>query len=273
MKTTAVQSRSWVVGCLAATLASIAPAHAYERVQNQLTVFAAASLTDVLQEIGEDFRADTGITIRFSFAASSALARQIESGAPADVFVSADLEWMNYLQERSLIDAASRRNVAGNELVLIAPQSSELKLEIAPGFPLLEALGDGRLATGDPASVPAGRYARAALTSLGVWSQVESRLVPAENVRAALAYVSRGEVPLGIVYRTDARVDPRVQVVDAFPSGSHPPIVYPAAAVGRGLPMAAQFLEFLVGERARAIFAKHGFSMPPPATQDSASSR
>ncbi len=243
-------------------MVAFAQAEAYERVQNEITVFAAASLTDVLQEIAGEFKAETGISVRYSFAASSALARQIASGAPADVFVSADLEWMDYLQQKSLIDAASRRNIAGNELVLIAPAASAIEIEIAPGFALVQALGEGRLAIADPASVPAGRYARAALTALGAWESVEQRLVPAENVRAALAYVSRGEVPLGIVYRTDALVDPRVRVVDAFPAGSHPPIVYPAAAIGQGLTMATRFLDFLEGERARAIFAKRGFTKP-----------
>lgn len=248
--------------CLGTLLAVIAPAQAYERVRNEITVLAAVSLTDVLQEIAGEFKTETGISVRYSFAASSALARQIESGAPADVFVSADLEWMDYLQQKSLIDAASRLNIAGNELVLIAPAASAIALEIAPSFALAAALGDGRLAIADPSSVPAGRYALAALTALGVWSSVEHRLVPAENVRAALAYVSRGEVPLGIVYRTDALVDPKVRVVDTFPAGTHAPIVYPAAATGRGLEMATKFLEFLAGARAREILRRHGFTTP-----------
>ncbi len=267
------ESRFRTQAWLAIALAASAPAHAYERVQNEITVFAAVSLTDALTEIGGAFRVDTGISVRYSFAASSALARQIESGAPADVFVSADLEWMDYLEQRSRIDAASRRNVAGNELVLIAPRSSRLELKIAPGFALDQALGDGRLATGDPASVPAGRYAHAALMTLGVWSQIESRLVPADNVRAALAYVSRGEVPLGIVYRTDALIDPEVKVIDVFPAATHPAIVYPAAATGRGLAIVTQYLDFLVSGKAREIFARHGFAMPAPATQVSAFSR
>ena len=234
-----------------------------ERTQPELTVFAAASLTDVLTEIGAAFEAKSGIRVRFSFAASSALARQIESGAPADLFVSADLEWMDYLEQRSLIDPATRRNVASNRLVLIAPHDSGLELKIAPGFALLQALGEGRLATADPASVPAGRYARAALTSLGVWQQVEPRLVPTENVRAALALVSRGEVPLGIVYRTDALIDARVKVIDVFPDDTHPPIVYPAAATTRAQPSASSFLGFLENAATRQLFIKYGFGTPP----------
>jgi molybdate transport system substrate-binding protein len=228
----------------------------------ELTVFAAASLTDVLQEIGEAYRGKTGVAVRFSFAASSALAKQVETGAPADAFVSADLEWMDYLANHGNVDLKTRRNVAGNELVLIAPAGSGAKLAIARDFPLAAALGDGRLAAADPASVPAGRYAKAALTSLGVWTQVESRIAPTENVRAALALVSRGEAPLGIVYRTDGRVDPKVEVVGAFPAGSYPAIVYPAARLANGAVEAAAFVDFLGGPEARAIFARYGFTAP-----------
>jgi len=254
--------RTGALAILILLFAIVAPGSAEDRPQPELTVFAAASMSDVLTDIGNAFEAKTGVHVRFSFAASSALARQVESGAPADVFVSADVDWMDYLEQRSLIDKATRRNVAGNRLVLIAPQDSRVDLKIAPGFDLLRALGDGRLATGDPASVPAGRYAREALTSLGVWQQVESRLVPAENVRVALAYVSRGEVPLGIVYETDALVDPRVKVIDVFPENTHPPIVYPAAATARAQPEAASFVEFLGDAAARALFSKYGFGLP-----------
>lgn len=250
----------------AAVLALLAfrpAAAADEPARAEVTVFAAASLTDVLHEIGAQFRADTDVAARFSFAASSALARQIESGAPAQVFVSADVEWMDYLANLGIIDLATRRNVAGNELVLIAPADSGLQLAIGPGFRLAAALGDGRLAVADPDSVPAGRYAKAALTSLGAWKDVESRLVPAENVRAALAYVSRGEVPLGIVYRTDARVDTGVRVVGAFPAGSHPPVVYPAAMIRGSTPAAAAFVEYLGQAKAQGIFGRHGFTAAP----------
>ena len=176
-----------------------APAWASDSAPKEITIFAATSLTDVLQEIGKVFREKTGVSVRFSFAASSPLAKQVESGAPADAFVSADPEWMDYLANHGSVDLKSRRNVAGNELVLIAPTGSDRKLAIAKDFPLAAALGAGRLAMADPASVPAGRYAKAALTSLGVWAQVEPKLAPAENVRAAPALVSRGEPPLDIV--------------------------------------------------------------------------
>ena len=241
-----------------------APAWALDPAPEKITVFAAASLTDVLQEIGKAFRENTGVAVRFSFAASSALAKQVDTGAPADAFVSADIEWMDYLANHGSVDLESRRNVAGNELVLIAPAGSDVRLAIAKDFPLAAALGEGRLAVADPASVPAGRYAKAALTSLGVWAQVEPKLAPAENVRAALALVSRGEAPLGIVYRTDARVDPKVRVVSAFPAGSYPPIVYPAARLANGAEAAAAFVEFLARADAQRIFARYGFTAPPP---------
>ncbi len=242
-------------------LAACMPVSSEEPPPREITVFAAVSLTNALEDIGEAYRAETGSRVRFSFAASSALARQVESGAPADAFVSADVEWMDYLANKSLINLRTRRNVAGNELVLIAPADSDVKLEIAPGFPIAEALGKGRLAVADPASVPAGRYAKAALESLGVWPQLESHLVPAENVRAALAYVSRGEVPLGIVYRTDAGIEPKVKVIGAFPAGSHPPIVYPAASIGTGNTGGTAFVDYLAGEKAQATFRKYGFTM------------
>lgn len=235
-------------------------ADAAERV---LTVFAAASLTDVLQEIGAAYTADTGVRVRFSFAASSALARQIESGAPVDAFMSADQDWMDYLAERELIDVASRANVVSNSLVLVAPVDGKLDLVIAPGFRLREALGnDGRLAMGDPAVVPAGKYAQAALTKLGVWAAVEKRIVAADNVRTALNFVARGEVPLGIVYSTDVRTEPKVRIVGTFPAGTHEPITYPAAATKSGGAEAVAFVRYLSGAKARAQFARAGFGPP-----------
>lgn len=235
-----------------------ADAHAAEPDRTML-VFAAVSLTDALEEIGAAYTAETKQPLRFSFAASSTLARQIELGASAEVFVSADLQWMDYLQERALIDAASRHDVAGNRLVLIAPRASEVELKIKPHFRIAEALGRGRLAIGDPDIVPAGRYARAALTALDVWEDVANRLVFADNVRTALAYVARGETPLGIVYRTDARVETRIRIVDTFPSDTHSTIVYPAAATTNARPAAREFVVFLVGQRAQEIFRRHGF--------------
>ncbi len=192
-------------------------------------MFAAASLTNVLQDLGDAFTKDTSIPVRFSFAASSALARQIENGSRADVFFSADLEWMDYLQARNLIQAATRHDMLGNQLVLIAPVDSKISLKIEPHFALAAAVGKSRLATGDPDSVPVGRYAHEALTNLGVWDEVAARLVRADSVRSALAFVDRGEAALGIVYATDAMVDKNVRVVGMFPADSHMPIIYPAA--------------------------------------------
>lgn len=261
MRPTSFQMRRCVLALLA-MLAMQSPAWAADPPPREITVFAAASMTDALQEVGAAFREDTGIATRLSFAASSALARQIESGAPVQAFVSADVEWMDYLAGRKLVDAASRRNVAGNDLVLIAPADRPVTIEIVPGFALAAALGNGRLAVAEPDSVPAGRYAKAALTTLGVWESVKDRLAPAENVRAALAFVSRGEAPLGIVYRTDAAVDPRVTVVGAFPAGTHPAIVYPAAAVGQSAD-GTRYVSYLAGDRAQAILRRHGFSAAP----------
>jgi molybdate transport system substrate-binding protein len=234
--------------------------------KNELTVFAAASLTDVLQEVGSAYTARTGAPVRFSFAASSALARQIESGSPAGAFVSADQDWMNYLAERKLIDAATRADVVTNALVLIAPADSKLQLEIVPGFALAQALGrNGRLSTGDPESVPAGRYAKAALRKLGVWDSVSARMIAADNVRTALNFVALGEAPVGIVYATDVRGNDKVRVVDTFPAGTHEPIRYPAAATARGGAQAAAFVRFLQTEQARGIFRNHGFGIPEKA--------
>jgi len=225
-----------------------------------LTVFAAASLTDVLQQIGADYAATGAPLPRFSFAASSALARQIESGARADVFFSADQAWMDELGQRGLLRPGTRRDAVANRLVLIAPAGSRLALAIAPHFPLAAALGPrGWLATGDPDIVPVGRYARAALTTLGVWDQVAGRLVRADNVRVALAYVARGEAPLGIVYASDAQADPRVRIVGMFPADSHPAISYPIAATRDAAPAAEAFIAFVTGPVAAGRFAAAGF--------------
>lgn len=224
-----------------------------------LLVFAAASLTDALGEVGRGFEAAGGPPVKFSFAASSTLARQIEAGADAGLFASADGEWMDYLQSRQLIRPETRHDVLGNRLVLVAPADSRVELKIAPRFALAAALGRGRLATGDPDSVPVGRYARAALRTLGVWDAVADRLVRADSVRTALAFVARGDAPLGIVYATDAQVEPRVRVIDTFPSDSHPKIVYPFAVTARGGSGAAKFLDYVRSTAAAAIFRRHGF--------------
>jgi molybdate transport system substrate-binding protein len=223
-------------------------------------VFAAASMKTALDDLTGPCEKATGVRIRASYAASSALARQIEEGAPAGLFIAADLEWMDYVAERKLIKPETRINLVGNRLVLIAPASQPAAMKIAPGFALAAALKGGRLAVADPAGVPAGKYARAALTTLGAWSSVESRLAPAENVRAALLLVSRGESPLGIVYNSDAIADRNVVVVDTFAEGTHPPIVYPAAVTARGGGSAAAVLDFLRGPIAGATFEKQGFT-------------
>ena len=222
-------------------------------------VFAAASLKDALDEARDAF----GAPVVISYAASSALAKQIQNGAPAELFICADRDWMDALGRAGLLRADTRVDLLGNSLVLVAPRDSAVALRVAPGFALSRALGDdGRLALADPRGVPAGRYAKAALETLGVWDAVAGRVAPAENVRAALRLVARGEAPLGIVYATDAHDEPEVRVVDAIPASAHPPIVYPAALLARARPGAAALLEFLRGDAARAIFARHGFTRP-----------
>jgi molybdate transport system substrate-binding protein len=253
--------RTWIA--LVVVLSSICgTATAAER-PAAITVFAAASLTDALQQIGTEFTKSSHIQVKYSFAASSALARQIESGAAVDVFVSADQEWMDYLDSKKLIQADTRRNLVTNRLALVAPADSNIQLKIERRFALLDALGlRGRLATGDPDSVPVGKYAKAALSSLEVWPQIEPRLVRAENVRAALAFVARGEVPLGIVYETDAQVEPGVKVIGLFPESSHPPITYPVALLNGAAPPALEFMRFLTSPAARTIFERAGFRVP-----------
>jgi molybdate transport system substrate-binding protein len=230
--------------------------------QSTVTVFAAASLQTALNGVAKDFTAASGIAVKFSYDASSTLARQIEQGAPADIFASADLDWMDYLAKRDLIAAATRVNLLGNRLVVVAPKDSpitEIRFEAAS---LEAALGGGRIATGAVESVPVGRYAKLALQKLGLWATFETRIVPAENVRAALAYVARGEAPLGIVYATDAAAEPKVKVVGTFPRDSHPPIVYPFALTATAQGDAAkQFLAYLQSQPARARFTAQGFSM------------
>ena len=223
-------------------------------------VFGAASLTDVLDELGKAFTAKTQVPVKSSLAASSALAKQIEAGAPADVFFSADLEWMDSLEKRNLLRPGSRHNVVLNRLVLIAPADSKVSVKIAPNFDLLKALGAGKLVTGDPDSVPVGKYAHTALEKLGVWDKVSDRLVRAENVRSALAFVARGEAQLGIVYQTDALAEKRVRIVDIFPEDTHPPVTYPIALTTGAGPEAQRFEDFVVSEAAQPIFRKYGFS-------------
>jgi molybdate transport system substrate-binding protein len=254
-----------VIAFLAIPFASAKDARPAETVAagtKPVVVFAAASLKNALDTIAKDWEAKTGNKTTLSFAASSAIAKQIESGAPADLFISADLKWMDWVAERKLIDDASRKTLLGNTLVLIAPQESTVTLKIENGFKLAEALGDWRLAMGEPKSVPAGIYGQAALANLGVWDQVSTKVAGAENVRVALTYVARGETPLGIVYGTDAKSEPKVKVIDIFPADSHPPIVYPAALTASSTNAAAKaFLAYLSAPEAAKVFEGQGFTV------------
>lgn len=246
-----------------AALALALPLSGQAQERSAVVVFAAASLKDALDEFAKAYGAGRGSRVVLSYAASSALARQIEHGAPADVFVSADRDWMDYLDGRGRLRAGTRVDLVSNRLVLIAPAGSKASLAIASGFPLAAALGDGRLAMADPDSVPAGKYGRAALQALGVWDAVARRAARAENVRAALALVARAESPLGIVYRSDSVAEPRVRVVAEFPPGLHPDIVYPAAVLSDSRsPGAAAFLRFLREPSSRAVWERHGFGVP-----------
>lgn len=235
-------------------LAASVAAHATD-----VTVFAAASLTNVLQKAADNYKAKSGKDVALSFAASSALAKQIEASDGADMFVSADEDWMNYLDNKGLIQKSTRKDLLASHLVLIAPTGLDIKVAIGPHFDLAKIVGNGKLAIADPASVPAGKYAKASLTALGVWDSVQGRLAQAENVRVALAYVARGEAPLGIVYATDAMAEPRVKIVGEFPDNTHAPIVYPMALTKDAKPEAQAFLDYLKGADASVIFSKAGF--------------
>ena len=246
----------WIRAGVAAAALAIAPLAAHAA---SITMFAAASLTDALKDVGKAYKAKTGNDVVFSFAASSVLAKQIEASGGADAFMSADSDWMDYLDKKGLIEHGTRKDLLGNRLVLVSPVDQKTPIVIAPHFDLAGALHGGKLAVADPGSVPAGKYAKAALSRLGVWDSVSGQLAPAENVRAALAYVARAEAPLGIVYTTDALSDGRVRIVGTFPDNSHAPIVYPAAMVKGGKADAKTFLAFLRGPEATAIFQQDGF--------------
>jgi molybdate transport system substrate-binding protein len=229
--------------------------------QETLIVFAAASMKNAVDDINAAFAAKTSIKVNASYAASSALAKQIEQGAPADLFASADLDWMDYGSQKKFIKDDTRVNLLGNRLVLIAPKDSKLSdVSIGQGFDLAKLAGDGRIATGDVRAVPVGKYAKAALEKLGAWAAVEPKMAMAENVRAALSLVARGEAPLGIVYETDAKIEPNVKIVGAFPQDSYPPITYPVALTVNAKPAAMQYLSFLRSQTAKVIFEKYGFS-------------
>ncbi|KAB1067669.1 molybdate ABC transporter substrate-binding protein [Methylobacterium planeticum] len=252
---------AFVVGLVASSLVGLRTTLAAETV----TVFGAASLKNALDNAGKAFTTRTGTEVKASYAASSALARQIEAGAPADLFASADLEWMDYLAKKNLIRPDSRVNLLNNRLVVIAPKDASSSEIAFTAEDFTKALGaDGRLATGEVNSVPIGKYAKAAFEKLGLWGSLQPRLAQADNVRAALALVSRGETPLGVVYESDARSDPGVKVIGVFPADSHPPVVYPFAvtsdAKGDG---ATRFLDFLKGAEGKPFFEAQGFSVIP----------
>jgi molybdate transport system substrate-binding protein len=237
---------------------AMAPAAAQE---TTLTAFAAASMKNALDDVNKAYTAKTGVKIVPSYLASSALAKQIEQGAPADVFISADTAWMDYVSNKKAINEATRVNLLGNSIVLIAPKDSKIdKVTIDQGFDLAKLAGDGKVVTGDVKAVPVGKYAKAALEKLGAWAAVEPKMAMAENVRAALALVARNEAALGIVYSTDAKVEPGVKIVGTFPASSHPPIVYPVAATSTAHKGTEDYLAFLRSSEAKAIFEKYGFS-------------
>src|SRR5579871_4202906 len=226
-----------------------------------LTVFAAASMKNALDDIDSAYAAKAGVKVVASYAASSVLARQIDQGAPADIFLSADTDWMDYATRQKTIKPETRTNLLGNSIVLIAPKDSSIdKVTIAPGFDLARLAGNGRIATGDVTSVPAGKYAKAALEKLGAWEAAAPKFAMAESVRAALTLVARDEAVLGIVYATDAKVEPGVKIVGTFPADSHPPIIYPVAATATAKPEAKNYLDYLRSSAAKSVLEKYGFN-------------
>jgi molybdate transport system substrate-binding protein len=226
-----------------------------------LTVFAAASMKNALDDIDAAFTAKTGVKVNASYAASSTLAKQIEQGAPADIFVSADTDWMDYATAKKNVNEPTRINLLGNSIVLIAPKDSKIdNVAIGQGFDLAKLAGDGKIATGDVKAVPVGKYAKAALEKLGAWTAAEPKFAMAESVRAALTLVARGEAALGIVYATDAKVEPGVKIVGTFPADAHPPIIYPVAATSTAKPEANAYLDYLRSAAAKAVLEKYGFT-------------
>jgi len=247
---------------VAALIAAITPLVQATAQDQSLTIFAAASLKNALDDVNAAFSNTTGVKVTTSYEASSALATQIEAGAPADVFVSADLRWMDYAADHNLIKPDTRVNLLGNRLVLITPTSSKLdKVEIKKGFDIAKLAGDGRIAVADVKAVPAGLYAKAALTTLGAWDAAEPKLAQAMNVRATLAFVARDETPIGIVYETDAKIEPKVKIIGVFPDSSYPPVTYPVAATAASKSeQTPRYLSFLRTSTAKAIFERYGFS-------------
>jgi molybdate transport system substrate-binding protein len=260
-RTVMVQKKR-LAAAFVAVLAIALTAHSAGAQQNSITVFAAASMKNALDDVDAAFSKTSGVKVVTSYDASSALIKQIEAGAPADVFLSADLNWMDYGAQKKLIRNETRVNLLGNSLVLIAPKDSKIgNVTIGPGFDLAKLAADGRIATGDVRAVPVGLYAKAALEKLGIWASVAPKMAMTANVRAALILVARGEAPLGIVYATDAKVEPWVKVVGVFPEDSHPPIVYPVAATANAKPDTAAYLAFLRSSAARTIFERYGFAV------------
>ena len=230
---------------------------------DSVVVFAAASLKESLDSVARSFESASGHRVAVSYAASNALARQVENAAPADLFISADTDWIDYVEQKSLTVPGSRRNLLANDLVLVAPATSNVRLSLAPGVNVAAVLGDRRIALANPDAVPAGKYAKAAFTALGAWDAIAGKVAAADNVRAALALVARGEAPLGVVYRTDATAEKNVRVVDTFPARTHPPIVYPIVQLRRSAtPAASAFATYLASREALATFERFGFRAP-----------
>jgi len=245
-----------------ALLLLVAPSGPTEAQGSDVLVFAAASLKNALDAVNAQWTKETGKKAVISYASSSALAKQVEQGAPAQMFISADLDWMDYLAQKKLIKPDTRSNLLGNRIVLIASKDKAQPVEIKPGFDLAKVLGDGRLSMANVDFVPAGKYGKAALEKLGVWAGVSNRIAQAENVRAALLLVSRGEAPAGIVYRTDAAADPNVKIIGTFPEDTHPPIVYPIALTASAThPDAAAFLAYIKSPAAKPLFEAQGFTV------------
>ena len=261
--------RSWLALLTAAVLtaAGTVPAAAQGR---DVLVFAAASLKNALDDIAAQWQRESGKKAAISYAASNTLIKQIEQGAPADIFISADLDWMDYGQQKGLIKPDTRSNLLGNRLVLVAPKDSNVSANIRPGFDLAALLKGGRLAMGNVDAVPAGKYGKAALEKLGAWDGIKDKIAQAESVRAALLLVARGEAPLGVVYQTDAASDPTVKIVGTFPENTHPPIIYPIALTKESTsPDASAFLNFIRSPAARPIFERQGFTVLGPGGQRS----
>jgi molybdate transport system substrate-binding protein len=262
--------RSWLALIAAAALTWSAGALPAAAQGKDVVVFAAASLKNALDAAAAQWQRETGKKMAISYAASNTLIKQIEQGAPADMFISADLDWMDYGQQKGLIKPDTRSNLLGNRLVLIAPKESTISVNIQPGFDLAALLKGGHLAMANVDAVPAGKYGKASLEKLGAWNGVKDKIAQAENVRAALVLVARGEAPLGIVYQTDAASDPSVKIVGTFPENTHPPIIYPIALTKESTnPDAQTFLNYLKSAAARPAFERQGFTVLAPGGQRS----